>query len=335
MSLIPRVYQSTDAGAPALTGQVGSMRDLLRAILVTGYSTGGTAKVAAGWTEPYIGTNVSVFRNDPVLGTGRYLRVDDGATVAGSNARYALLRAYEAMTDVNTGTGPSPTVAQVENGIVVPKSLTLSSTARAWFAIANERWCYLFVDTGNTGAGWVGVASMPLFFGDLVSRRAGDMYHFAVVGSNLTSFTSSVVSTGMFVGAVFSNAPAGNVYLLRNYLQTPGSKAASVAALSDGYVAGCLGAAGNYPDVVSGGLKIERISIFEGAGQVRGQLPNVYGTTDGRPFSDLSVRSDIQGVPPNTQILAKIYSQVAGSPENLPQYSGQLFFDLTNAWGPG
>jgi hypothetical protein len=48
-----RVYRSTDASAPVLTGQVGSLTALLDAVLVNGYG----ALSAAGWTIAQTTTN--------------------------------------------------------------------------------------------------------------------------------------------------------------------------------------------------------------------------------------------------------------------------------------
>ncbi len=331
MSLVPTLYRSSDSGAPALTGQAGSLRDLLRAVLVTGYGSGGSARAAAGWTETFTGTNKAVFRNNPVTGTGGSLRVDDSSTVSGSNARYALLRAYEAMTDVDTGTGPAPTAAQVTNGILTPKSTTADATSRAWVAIANERWCYLFVDLGNTSSGWVGVASLPLFFGDIDTRRAVDHYQFMLLGTDLTSYSGGGnLSGGMFTSTPAATTPSGKLYLLRNYLQASGAKSAGICALSDGSASGAIGNGGTYPDPVSGGLAIQRIMVAESARVIRGYMPGVYGTINGQPFTDMSVRTDIEGIPPGTTILAKTFSHALVTPLTYPNHAGQLLFDLTN-----
>jgi hypothetical protein len=334
MALTPTVYKSTDPGAPALTGQAGSLRDVLRAVLVTGYGSGGDAKAGAGWTEPFSGTNVSAFRNSAVTGTGGYLRVDDTSTYAGSNARSALMRAYEVMTDVDTGTGPTPTAAQVASGLLVPKSKTLDSTSRAWVVIANERFFYLFTDAGATASGWVNVAHFPFFAGDLISRKPGDAYHFCVIGSQMNAISGlGNAASGMFFGGRYSGAPlSSGVYLPRAQSQTGTSKAAAVCVLSDGETGYVIGGSGAYPDAVSGGLRMERVMVYEAAREIRGYLPNVYGTTCGRPFSDLSIRTDIEGVPEDTQILAKSFSQSVGA-GNVASYDGQLLFDITNAWG--
>lgn len=334
MALTPTVYKSTDPGAPALTGQTGSLRDVLRAVLVNGYGSGGDAKAGAGWTEAFSGTNVSVFRNSPITGTGGYLRVDDSSTYAGSNARSALMRAYEAMTDVDTGTNPTPSVAQVASGLLMPKSKTLDSASRAWVIIANERFIYLFTDAGATATGWVGVAHFPFFAGDLITRKPGDAYHFCMIGSQMGAISGlGSLAGGMFFGQRYFGAPTvSGVYLLRAAAQTGTSKGAAIAALSDGEPTSVIGATGSYPDPITSGLRMERVMVYEDARAIRGFLPNVYGTTCGRPFTDLAIRTDIEGVPVGTQILAKDFSLSVGA-QSTSSYNGQLLFDITNAWG--
>jgi len=52
------LYQSTDSGAPALSGQAGSLLEVLDACLVNGY--GG--KAAAGWGIAFSSGNKRVYR---------------------------------------------------------------------------------------------------------------------------------------------------------------------------------------------------------------------------------------------------------------------------------
>lgn len=335
MSLIPTVYSSADAGAPALTGQAGSLVDLLYAVLVTGYGSGGGAKAGAGWTRTFVGTSKAVFRNNPTTGVGGYLRIDDGATVAGSNARFAYWHLYETMTDVDTGTGVTPTSAQRTNGGILLKSKSLDAVARAWVCIATETFFYLFVDVGNTATGWTGVASFPAFFGDLVTRKPGDNYHFIGLTPDVTAaYTGAATNyNGMLIGVAFAGTPGTSGYLLRDQAQTTASKSCGVACLSDGDTTRVLGSGGTYPDAVSGGLMIERIAIFEAARQIRGFLPNVYATPNGSPFSDMESRTDFAAVPAGTTILAKRISQGAATPNASSTYHGMLLFDISNEWG--
>lgn len=66
------LYQWTDASAPSLTGQVGSLTALLDAILVNGYGSVS----AAGWSIAYTSTNKRQYAMASG-GTGRQLYVDD------------------------------------------------------------------------------------------------------------------------------------------------------------------------------------------------------------------------------------------------------------------
>ena len=67
------VYLSTDASAPTLDGNVGSLITVLDAVLVNGYG----AKAAAGWTKAFSGTNKAAYRNSPSTGTGLFWRIQD------------------------------------------------------------------------------------------------------------------------------------------------------------------------------------------------------------------------------------------------------------------
>ncbi|MCB0244322.1 MAG: hypothetical protein KDI12_12985 [Anaerolineae bacterium] len=170
-----RIYKSTDTSAPVLVGGVSSLINLLDKCLVTGY---GSA-TPAGWTKPYTGTDKAAFRNSVAAGgSGMYLRVVDDGTATGG-ARNALCRAYLTMSDVDTGTIETPTVAQVAASIVWRKSNTADSTPRAWVLIADERTFWLSISTETNsvdrGHGLYGA-------GDIASFLPGDSYPFFIVG---------------------------------------------------------------------------------------------------------------------------------------------------------
>lgn len=255
-----RIYRSTDAGAPVLSGAASKLIDLLDACLVNGYNaqtititrSGSTAtatctahgylvgqvvlvsgatqteyngefrvtavtsndftfevtgtpatpatgtisciQAPAGWTKPYTGTNKAAFKNSVAAGgSGMLLRVlEDGSGTGGQ--REALCRAYATMSDVDTGTAETPTVAQLAASIIWRKSNTVDSTARAWVLIADELTMYLCVETGTTsyGAGFYGV-------GDFASEVAGDGYPFFIFGRHAQAGASSNgTSQGVF-----------------------------------------------------------------------------------------------------------------------------------------
>lgn len=175
-------YRSTDASAPVLTGTAGDMVNLLDKILVSGYGS----KAAAGWTKPYTGTNKAVFR--PGAGTQFYLRVlDDGSLTGG--ARDCGARGYESMSDVDTGTNPFPTVAQLTNGVNFRKSSSADATARAWVAFADSRTFYLFIISNDTNATTQYVLNA---FGDFYSYNPADAYNCLIMGSN--AFSASALN---------------------------------------------------------------------------------------------------------------------------------------------
>ena len=72
------LYRSSDGSAPgAYSNTVSSLITILDACLVNGYG----AKVAAGWTKAFTGTNKAAYRNSTTPpSTGFYFRVDDTST---------------------------------------------------------------------------------------------------------------------------------------------------------------------------------------------------------------------------------------------------------------
>src|SRR5882724_7747742 len=157
------IYKSTDASAPVLTGQTGSLVALLDAVLVNGYG----AKAAAGWTKAFAVANKGSYRMTTVGATGFYLDVDDSGSSATLGARSARMRGYETMTAVATGTNPFPVIATTA-GIQVYKSPTADATARAWILLADDKTFTLLTDPGSTSelSGW-----SVFHFGDIFSLK--------------------------------------------------------------------------------------------------------------------------------------------------------------------
>lgn len=187
-----RVYRSTDASAPTLTGQVGSLTSLLDAILVNGYGS----QTAAGWTIGFTTTNKRAYlqnttgSNNP---SGMYLYVDDTGPGAGA-AREARACGFETMSAITpTGTGQFPTSAQSAIGtgqLVIRKSATADATARAWTAVANGQTLYLFIESGDNVAPTLGATTFS--FGDFKSYKASDQYAVMIIGRQTENSSSSL-----------------------------------------------------------------------------------------------------------------------------------------------
>ena len=322
MSSTPIVYSSADASAPAIDGLTAANLNVwARAVLVNGYG----AKSAAGWTEPFATAgNIAVFRNNSVSGTGSYLRIDDNGSGTGGT-REALVRAYKTMSDLNTGTDITPLVAQMTSGLVVRKSSALSSSARPWWAIANRKWVYLFIDSFGTDISGGRSHGLCLFAGDLQSFRPGDGYNFLISGG-LTQNSGTRCPLFSTATAVSTTSSTSGSYLLRNYAQNP--NAVLGWANSSFGVATTLGGstgAFTYPHEVNNGVWVSRVMVSEAISRPRGYLPNCYSPQHDRPYADLTSLPDI----PTTGVtgIAKLVYPVESSPGN----GGQVIFDTTTA----
>lgn len=318
MSLIASYYSSADAGAPALSGTAGSLATLLDAILVDGYGTGPSAKAPLGWTRTYSTTNKRVYRNDPVEGSGTYLRVLDDASLPGG-ARMAQLLAFASMSNIDTGVGQTPTALQHPSGCLWPKSQTADSTARIWWAIGNSRALYLFIGWYNTGSFGHG----PYFAGDILSDRVGDNGAFMLAGGpNRTTWAgaftdnmASLFNVGDFAGSPPVNtAPGAGCYLLKSVDGATSSVQCTNVWPSPVFV-NTRSTYGHfsstrtipYPDPISQGIRWCDCLVGEGNLRIRGRLPGVVGIMHPEPWPSLTPLGSLPGYPAGSSFISKSY----------------------------
>ena len=148
-----KVYNSKNDPPLKITSNNGTLITVLDVILLN-----------SGWTKEYTGTNTASYRSG--AGSNKYYYwVNDSGTTTGGQ-RNAAMRGYSVMTGAtDTGTNPFPTTAQMSQGVIIRKSNTTGGTDnREWYAIVSERFCYLFIASGETA----GVYN-PFAFGDFVS----------------------------------------------------------------------------------------------------------------------------------------------------------------------
>lgn len=279
----PIVYRSSDASAPTLSGTKGDLVNLLDKILVAGYGS----KAAAGWTKPYTGTNVAVFKQGG--GSSYYMRVDDNGTSDATNGvRDAVVRGWEVKADANdtvdaNNTGPFPTAAQITLGTFWRKSslgsnATPDSTARVWKAIADDRTVYLFVQTGDVAGTYVGY-----MFGDIYSfKPTTDTSKCMIIGNEV--FGSGATANRLLqmrYNGTFANVQAGH-FLSRSYTQVGGSitsgkfgdggKSPAARGALIGHVGNIAG-----PNIADGGIYLSPIYVYETtSGNIRGQLRGLW-----------------------------------------------------------
>lgn len=109
-----------------LTGEVGSAYNLFKSVLPE-----------LGWTIAFDDPAAFkiVFRNNPISGSGCYVRIlDDGLHNLYASMVFEI-NAYEEMTDIDTGVAP----CVVGNGWIYKKSPTQDNVGREWRVIGDDR----------------------------------------------------------------------------------------------------------------------------------------------------------------------------------------------------
>lgn len=203
-----------------------------------------------GWTRPYSGSNLGVYRQGGSSSTKRYLRCSDAAVASTSYVDY---RGYEAMTAVSAGTGPFPTSAQAPSAVQI--YYPASGSTNAWMLLGTPR---AFVLVISSSAGSLDAACRVFFFGDAArAAKPGDTY------------------TAMIVAG--EGWPTSGVYMPRAHTGSPGAISAAMWSIAGPNVVS-IGAA--YPCVASGGLNLaDAPAVVEQASLVlRGFIPGMLAT---------------------------------------------------------
>jgi len=298
-----------------------------------------TVKMApAGWEKVFTGTNLAVYRSPNVQSTRQYLRVDDTTTTT------ARVRAYESMTDVNTG------IDQWMDNYWF-KSHNADATPRFWYMIADDRTFYLRIEADRQEAVYP--------FGDINQVRPNDPY--AAIGPNgydVTAVNTSsnnpervsanVYPFGMSAVAQMRMPRSGN-YLSKNVTayrrpQIPGPASDTAAtSTSSGVTGGAAGFVLPYPNTSDNALVFGRFSVQESANNnLRGHMRGVFcspqnlyphfgaGLTviDGQ--GDLAGRKvGVLGCPGGNSVDGSLTIPACNS-THYP--AGRLIVDLTGPW---
>ena len=129
-------------------------------------------QAGAGWSKPFSNSTVAVFR--PPAGNRNYLRCEHSAD------NHIRMRAFTAMTNVDAGDNPFPTVAQKNFFIGVYSQH--SRTASAWFVIVTDKW-FVFSQGLNISGSVNNYGVGCLFFGELLENPvANDLYNTCLIG---------------------------------------------------------------------------------------------------------------------------------------------------------
>lgn len=276
-------------------------------------------KPKAGFSKEFSGTNLAVYRADDAASTRLRLRVDDTTTT------HATIKAYETMSDVNTGTGPYPGTLHYW-----VKSINADTASRLWALVSDGFIFYLFVAHNS-----VNNLGYSLYaFGDVLSLRQGDAYHCILIGmnSNTASLSPGTQSQGpLLSGYHVSPTYPGTQTLARSYTQLGG--AVDVAKIALGF-AGSIHAIGygsnqllGYPHIVDNSLVAVPVMLSESLTAIRGAMPGYFAPLHINPGTRLSILGDWPALPGR-----KVWLFPQGNGNSSANFEGRCLIDLTGPW---
>lgn len=269
-----------------------------------------------GWTMPFSGTNKAAYLPQSQF-TQCLLRVLDDSTVPTSaNGRWAKLRGYESMTDVDKGSGLYPTAAQLTNGLSVIKSIASDSSARAWWLVGDGGIFYMGIFWANT------TLAGCIMFGDPSSLKSGDGYCSVLTGYATDELPANVGDWNLFGNLGAYNATQVGKYMARNYSQIGGS--IPFGMIGDGSVSTTMGIDGfAFPNPIDNGLLYAPVGIVEASGLRVRAMPGIYQPLHNTPLNYLDTVTDLPDLPGRT--LQAMDVAVA-------YWRGQALFDIIGPW---
>lgn len=215
-----------------------------------------TAKYAPchNWQKVFSGTNKAVWKSIDPQANGHFLRVDDSA------AQSARVVGYEQMTDVDTGTGPFPTPAQVSGGWHWYKSSFSNANPVRWWLFADARFVVLAIAT-QSGSNATFLATAARGFGDPIALApGGDSWSTLLCGASVAP-TAGAHTSGTLVGG--GAATFGSGIVMCRALSGLGSATLMQSRPEVGGVSRTSGVDqdgfGQFPSEVDGVLRLSRV----------------------------------------------------------------------------
>jgi len=140
------LYTWEDTDAPVLTPSTGSIVDVLKKVLVDGYGS----KSGLGWSVVFEQAEKIVFQNQ---GTGMFVRFDHSQT-----NYQVFVKAYESMSDIDTGLNPCPLPENESPQFQVLLSHSSSSTANTvpWRILGDDKGIWIVVNSAAAHHGGIG-----------------------------------------------------------------------------------------------------------------------------------------------------------------------------------
>lgn len=209
------------------------------------------------WEKLYSGPNKAVYRSTSSHSSRHCLRIDDD-----QDAKYARVRAYVEMSDVDTGIFPFPTDTQMNGGGYWHKCYTNGAGPVQWHLVADDRFVILCVGVGSA-ANAEYISAPARGFGDpIFLRPSGDPWCAAI--SVATSDGSASQGYGVFSAAQIDQG----LYVSRNIDGVNPSMPAAVKSWCSGANSALSGNSaiyGAYPNAVDGIMRTSKMYIANGA----------------------------------------------------------------------
>lgn len=279
-----------------------------------------------GWESVYSSGFLRVYRSPNVEGTRMFLRVDDSGTID------SRVVGYESMSDINTGVGAFPTAAQMSGGLFWPKANGANTNARAWTIVGDDRTFWFYANTHTTTAAH-GLDGITYGFGDFTSKKSGDAYACAILGSNgsvggiTSALTTALAHSVEGFGTTF--------YAARSYTALGGSTAVAKRCESYGFgdfYSGTSNLAGAYPNAVDNSLILSRAIVSEATPQcIRGTLRGAYYVPQALAATTFGWLEKIDGQ--GTLAGKKLMALKGASPAQTAASNATVFMDITGPWG--
>ena len=290
-----------------------------------------TAKYApvGGWEKSFSGTNKAAYKSIDPQANGHWLRVDDGGT--DSNQQRARVIGYEAMTDVDTGSGPFPTEGQRAGGGSWWKSQGTNANAVRWKIFGDSRF-FLFVAAIGTTSNATYTSAAARGFGDVLALAPGGDAWSTVL--SWAGDSSTYINRSSFEDGNFAFNVDGRMSMPRDYSGI--GSAVLLGSRSFIRATGVSGAVdfslGPFPSPVDGRLRLSKMFLVGDGSRMppRAVTPGVLFVphTDARAFfedgAEIVGTDDLAG---RSLISIHISDNAAVNPP-----SGVYFVDATGPW---
>ena len=288
-----------------------------------GTATGAiTVKTApAGWEKKFPGTNTAAFKSLDPTSRGRHLWVNDSTTLD------AKVRGFENMSDVDTGTGPFPTLVELASGGFWSKSSAANAVANRWDLFADSWLCY-YCPVSYSGAAPLASGQGGYWFGDVLPFKSGDAF-----ATSLSAATAAPGSGAANASVFVSSQGASTTTFPRSYSGLGSAVSAFAVASAGSGTSGLDLTMGVFPTATDGGLRLTKIHAMEAAAIgasaiLRGEMPGVLHSPQTELYKSFQ-RGDTVVFGGRTYYVVQCGGGYVETPGSA---AGRGFVDITGPW---